>query len=777
MTAVQMLYAEGINSVNTTTTPQTVASLADTAFTASKKYLILAKAFIRTSSGSGNVECRLAHGTTPTVFDDNPVSAELTANTQESEWAFAVIFDQPSTREQIVLQFNRNAEFTGTVTCELGQILAINLTDVGAENTHWWQTVDLADYTTTGSKVSKASITFTANGADVYWALGYGIFSGVATNSNHLMDLNDSVAGVLSAVDVEGEDATNDKKAYLLSAPYVPSSASHTLSVRFSHESAALTVLQNAVYLINLTAVFAQVAYQYTAAQQQPAASPTWTTTATAALTPTATGNFMVFAHYDNDVGTLTDDVKTRIQHNNSGSFVSAPAYADSSPGADSWDATDILAYSMFNVLSLTSGASRTWNLDVSLVAGTTLRVQNRSIILVSVEKVAAGTQFNQSVSGGITPAGALTKQTQVPLTGAITPAGALVKNIQRAFTAALSFAGDLTGLKLVFKDVSGAITPSGELVKNVQRVFTAALSFAGTLVNQTQRAFTAALSFAGALIRQTQKILTGTLSFAGNLTGLKLIPISVSGAITPAGTLVKETARAFTAALSFAGTLVKEPQRAFAAALSFAGTLVKQTQKILSAALSFVGDLSSVFTPGGGNQYFQSISGAIAPAGELVKQTQRSLAASLSPLGELVKNAQRVFTAALSFAGALTGGKVTLASLTGAFTPAGSLTKQTQKILAGALSPTGAVIRDINRALVGAFSPVGTLERLTARAISGILSWIGALVGIITSTPGNPANAVAVLTEVGEPTGSLAATGEPAGVLNAMGEPKGTIT
>lgn len=671
MTDVQVLYGEGTAGTNTTTTPQTIASIANTSFTANKKYLILAAGHCRSTSGSGNVEMRLAHGTTPTVFDDGPMSAELTANVQESEWSFAVVYTQPGTTEQIVLQFNRNTEFTGTVTCELGQIIAINLDDIGTQSTDYWYTIDLVDYTTTASKVSKASITWTPNGTDDYWAIGYGVFSGVAINSNHLMDLNDSVAGVLSAVDVEGEDATNDKKSYLLSAPYTPSNASHTLSVRFSHESAALTVLQNAVFLINLNK-FAQHAITYAAGQEQPAASPSWTTTRTISITPTTTGNFVIFGHYDNDVGTLTDDVATRLQVNNGGGLASDPAYTDSSPGADSWDATDVTCFNIFKLRSLTSGASRTINLDASMVAGTTLRVQNRSLVVFSVAKAAGGTQYTVDVAGTLTSSGLLVKQDNKVLAGVLTDSGALTKQTTHSFAGTLTSSGLL--VKQAGKILAGTLTTAASLVLQAGKALAGTLTSAGSLMKQMTAAFAGMLTSSGALIKQTTRAVAGTLTSAGALSVTKVVLLSLAGTLTSAGGLVNQTNKALAGTLTSIGAIINQVGLHFVGMLTDTGTLVKQANKILAGALTSAGALT--------RQVAVSFTGTLTSAGGLVKQTTQSFAGTLTSVGSLIQQTRKTLSGLWNAAGALVtqlipggGGAQYPVAVAGTLTMAGDVT------------------------------------------------------------------------------------------------------
>ncbi len=392
MSDAQALYAEKVTDTTAaTTTWVDVCSLAAASFTANKKYLILANVFLTSTGSASEVRARLVHGTTPTEFDDAALAIE-TANTNQqgicASWL--TVFTQPGTTELVKLQIANSS--TDTTTAQLGQIFALNLDDVGVQNTDWFYTEDLVDYTTTASKVSKASVTFTPNGTDD-WLIS-GSFAEVpgSVTANYLADLNDSVAGVLTSLDIEGEDVTNELRGHVLMVVVTPTNASHTFSLRFSHETTAGTVRSNRIFAINLNK-FAQHVASFNAAAEAPAATPSWTTTRTLSPTATATGNWFIWGHFTDDVGTLTDSLGTRLQINpGGGGLASNPNYGDDMPKNDnSWDATDDIPIHLFTLLSLTSGAARDINLDVQMISGTTLRVKNRQVVAFSVALAVSG--------------------------------------------------------------------------------------------------------------------------------------------------------------------------------------------------------------------------------------------------------------------------------------------------------------------------------------------------------------------------------------------------
>lgn len=187
----------------------------------------------------------------------------------------------------------------------------------------------------------------------------------------------------------------------------------------------------------------------------------------------------------------------------------------------------------------------------------------------------AGGTTYPQSVAGGISPAGGLTKQagkalagaispagalarrTAKSLAGAISPAGALVKRTAKSFSGAISPSGTVSAIKTALVSLSGAISPSGALARRTGKVLSGAISPAGALVKRTARSFGGAISPAGSLaaLRTILKSIGGSISPSGALS--RSIRFNVAGAIAPAGGLVKRISKVLSGVLSFVGAAV----------------------------------------------------------------------------------------------------------------------------------------------------------------------------------------------------------------------------
>lgn len=394
--AAQGLYCEKVTDTTAATTSWVdVCQIAASSFTASKQYLIIANSYISSNNATNEARIRLVYGTTPTVFTDASAAYELTAvaagTGNRTVYSYMTVYTQPSTANLVKLQISNSS--TSTTTAEMGQIFALKLSDDFTENTDWCYAEQTTDYTTEAafsdtSSTDAASCSLTADGTDDYLALANAMVDITSTASQYRMSLYESVSNVDEpALDIEGEDATNEFRSHVLAQTYLtPSAASHLWQPRFNDESTAYTILSSRIFVINLNK-FSQHTSSYATAEEAPAATPNWTTTRTIAPTPDVTGDWFVLGTYQNDVGALTNDLFSRLQINPAGGgLASNPAYGDDAPHENSWDATDVTNFQIFKMISLSSGAARDINLGVQMNSGTTLRVQERHLVAFSLE-------------------------------------------------------------------------------------------------------------------------------------------------------------------------------------------------------------------------------------------------------------------------------------------------------------------------------------------------------------------------------------------------------
>src|SRR3990172_6379992 len=498
MANVQVLYAESVAATTAATTAWVdVATIPAASFTAGKKYLILANQICKNSSSSIVWRCRLVHGTTPTEFDDALLNTEIFANSVEDEQSYMFLYTQPGTTELVKLQIS--SETTQTVTNIFSQIIAINMDDVGADGTDYFWNEFLTNYTMISTPTEKAiTASFTPNGTDRWLYIGHMIHDVVSITDVIGFELYDSVAGVLSMTQVEGEDATNDFLGRNLFWAGVPTNAARTLAVRPKNAAGSNVMLASRVIAIN-PSKFAQSASAFDAAEVDPATSPTWSTVATVAPTPTNTGDWVVIAYMTVDVGSAGDVIMTRVQVNPSGGgLADDPPYTNAPPGALGQDTLDETPQNIFNLVSLSSGGARTINYDVTQTSGTGKRVEDNGLVAFSVELASGTTPINgrvfgsSSAYGNLTASGALAGQSVCQSQANGNLAGS-VSLVAQAYGFNIVY-GDLAlnvalqgigfGSSYAYANLSGAGALSGQLAGQSQAY--ADLAGSGVLAGQS---------------------------------------------------------------------------------------------------------------------------------------------------------------------------------------------------------------------------------------------------------------------------------------------------
>lgn len=308
----------------------------------------------------------------------------------------------------------------------------------------------------------------------------------------------------------------------------------------------------------------------------------------------------------------------------------------------------------------------------------------------LAIEPVSSGTEFTQTVTGGLTPTGAGVYQTLKALAGAVTPTGAL---------------GPFTTLK----GVAGAVTPTGALNKDTSVSVAGAVTPTGAAIKQAQISMAGDVTPTGAIVLQTQKTVAGSVTPVGAI-GPKDIFKVVSGVVTPTGVPTKLTSISVDGAVTPTGALaaISLFKQTVTGAATPAGTLVKSTRKVVAGSVvptSAMVLLTKI-----------SLAGVVTPTGVIIRQTRKGLAGAVTPTGALA--ALTLFSQTVTGAATPTGAlvKSTLKPLAGAVTPVGTQTKLTTTSLSGAVTPTGAtgVVLHIKQTVLGVVSSiVGALATL----------------------------------------------------------------
>lgn len=182
-----------------------------------------------------------------------------------------------------------------------------------------------------------------------------------------------------------------------------------------------------------------------------------------------------------------------------------------------------------------------------------------------------SSTVYNQSVSGGITPAGSLVRQVGFHLAGGLTPAGALLNRVSKL--------------------LSGGLTPAGTLVKRLTRALSGGVTLSGTVGRGFLVILSGSVGSAGAVMQSSVRVLTGAVTIAGSLK--VSVTKHLSGGLTPAGSLAKQFTYRLTGAVGVSGTLAKRMYVTLAGAVTSAGGLLKRAIKRLTGGLTPSASLS----------------------------------------------------------------------------------------------------------------------------------------------------------------------------------------
>jgi hypothetical protein len=143
-------------------------------------------------------------------------------------------------------------------------------------------------------------------------------------------------------------------------------------------------------------------------------------------------------------------------------------------------------------VLDLTGGGA-----DQTSITGTAVGTED----LAGFTFDEGGTEFEQSLSGSISPAGAIVQATSKAVSGSITPAGAIAQLAQNILSGEITPSGALTTLRTFLQSLAGSITPAGALAKSVSKSLSGAITPAGALFKSISKFVGGAITAAGSLL------------------------------------------------------------------------------------------------------------------------------------------------------------------------------------------------------------------------------------------------------------------------------------
>lgn len=172
----------------------------------------------------------------------------------------------------------------------------------------------------------------------------------------------------------------------------------------------------------------------------------------------------------------------------------------------------------------------------------------------------------------------------------------------------------------------------------------------------------------------------------------------------------------------------------------TIAGTTVDKDQSFQEPGWGQAG-IINLIASAGGTTFTQDVSGTLASAGALIRQTNKALAAPLAPTGivvrltlknlagtlastgNVVRLTSRTLTGTLASTATLATTRAIILSLSGPLASTGALVRQTNKSLVGVLASTATLSKQVNQSLSGTLASAGTIVRKTNKNLAGTLA------------------------------------------------------
>jgi hypothetical protein len=342
----------------------------------------------------------------------------------------------------------------------------------------------------------------------------------------------------------------------------------------------------------------------------------------------------------------------------------------------------------------------------------------------------------NKALTGNVSPSGATLKITSKAFTGIVTPSGSLSKQVNKLLAGAVtSIVGTLTKIKLAIKSLDGTLISSGAIAKQANKTLGATITPSGSITKQGEKFLGGIVTAAGSLSKQANKLLSGAItSIVGTLSTIKAALISLGGTLTPSGSISKQNNK------SFSGNITPS------------GGLLKRTIKVIGSALTSAGTLAGDFIAGGGNAFFQSLSGTLTSSGVISKLTSKGVSGNVTPTGTIFRNITtslsgiltssgsvlksiaKSFSGNLTLSGVLTAGVAFLKTIGGSLGLSGVLTKSTGKQTSGNVASSGDISRAISKIVGGILTPIGTAGKEMYLLLAGTLTSFGTLTKILNA-------------------------------------------
>lgn len=229
-------------------------------------------------------------------------------------------------------------------------------------------------------------------------------------------------------------------------------------------------------------------------------------------------------------------------------------------------------------------------------------------------------TTFTQSVSGGITPAGAIGKYANKSLSGTLNSSGLLVKRVSKPLAGGLTSSGALSTVKVAVKAIGGALTSGGVLTRLALQRLNGGLASAGNLVRLCKSVLGGSIQPAGSLSKNISIAKSGSLALAGSVVSVKVAVLALTGSIGSSGAVRRQANKILSGGISLTGSIRQQVNRSFAGAIALSGGLAKTVKRFLAGALSLAGAVAT-----------HAVALVLKPDLEISVSLPRNVAASLN--------------------------------------------------------------------------------------------------------------------------------------------------
>jgi hypothetical protein len=336
---------------------------------------------------------------------------------------------------------------------------------------------------------------------------------------------------------------------------------------------------------------------------------------------------------------------------------------------------------------------------------------------------------YTQSISGALTPTGALQNRDDKAVSGTLAPSGVAIQSVTNLLTATLGMAGGLAS-QVLKAGVRKWIARRGmwwgppphieSSTGPLTQLLTGAITPTSSTTELVFKAAVGAITPAGSLIKAASHSLVGTLASAGAL--VKDVAKAVSGSITPTWSLVKQSSKPVSGSTGLSGTIAKSASQQAAGTVSSAGGPSKAVSKGLAGAIGLAGILTTV------KVVLQTLTGSITPVGSTVKNAAKAVAGALGLGGTLPRSTTHNTTGAIGSSGAT--GQAVSQQASGTLGLAGTISniKVVLLTIAGSLGLTGSTAHSVAKLVVGALPSTGSISNSVAQQVSGAIAFTGSV-------------------------------------------------